>query len=110
MQPQERIAALAYERFLARGGEHGHDVEDWLAAEAEVASAPHRIVLVTPGPNTIELVRLLREITGASLTSVRALVEATPAEITCGRFADIDDARRSLEALGARVDVRPARG
>jgi hypothetical protein len=32
----ERVAARAYERFAARGFEHGHDVEDWLAAEAEI--------------------------------------------------------------------------
>ena len=30
------IACRAYERFLARGGSHGHDVEDWLAAEREL--------------------------------------------------------------------------
>ncbi len=35
--PPVDVAARAYERFLARGGEHGHDVEDWLAAEAESA-------------------------------------------------------------------------
>ena len=32
---QQRIAERAYERFVARGCVHGHDVEDWLAAEAE---------------------------------------------------------------------------
>ncbi len=26
-------ARLAYELYLRRGGEHGHDVEDWLTAE-----------------------------------------------------------------------------
>lgn len=31
--PREMIAALAYRRFVERGCEHGHDVEDWLAAE-----------------------------------------------------------------------------
>ena len=35
-QRRERVAERAYERFAARGYEHGHDVEDWLAAEAEV--------------------------------------------------------------------------
>ncbi|MEP6863084.1 MAG: DUF2934 domain-containing protein [Deltaproteobacteria bacterium] len=30
------IAARAHERFVERGGEHGHDVEDWLAAEADL--------------------------------------------------------------------------
>ena len=32
----EQVAARAYERFCARGFQHGHDVEDWLAAEAEL--------------------------------------------------------------------------
>ena len=32
----EAIAARAYEKFLARGGEHGYHIEDWLAAEAEL--------------------------------------------------------------------------
>jgi hypothetical protein len=31
------IALRAYERFCARGYEHGHDVEDWLTAEHELA-------------------------------------------------------------------------
>lgn len=30
------IARRAYERFEARGFEHGHDIEDWLAAESDV--------------------------------------------------------------------------
>jgi hypothetical protein len=31
-----QIATRAYERFLARGATHGHDVDDWLAAEQEL--------------------------------------------------------------------------
>ena len=30
------IAKRAYELFLQRGGEHGHDWEDWLTAEREL--------------------------------------------------------------------------
>jgi hypothetical protein len=37
---EERIARLAYERFQSRGGEHGHDQDDWLAAEREVLGGP----------------------------------------------------------------------
>jgi hypothetical protein len=33
------IAARAYELFCARGGEPGHDVDDWLRAEAELRRA-----------------------------------------------------------------------
>ena len=32
----EEVARRAYERFLMRGGSHGHDLEDWFAAEREV--------------------------------------------------------------------------
>ena len=34
----EAIAARSYELYLARGGQDGHDVEDWLAAEAELTA------------------------------------------------------------------------
>ena len=33
---EELVAKRAYERYAARGYLDGHDVEDWLAAEAEV--------------------------------------------------------------------------
>ena len=32
----EEIAAVAYERYLSRGGSHGQDLEDWLQAEQEL--------------------------------------------------------------------------
>ena len=38
----ERIAARAYQRYLARGSESGHDLEDWLEAEQEVCEPPDR--------------------------------------------------------------------
>lgn len=36
MPTQEDIARRSYEIFLARGGEHGHDAEDWAQAEREL--------------------------------------------------------------------------
>lgn len=32
----ERISARAFELFLARGGEPGRDLDDWVRAEAEL--------------------------------------------------------------------------
>ena len=32
----DEIAAAAYERYLRRGGQDGPDIDDWLAAEAEL--------------------------------------------------------------------------
>jgi hypothetical protein len=37
----EDIARRAYQLFEERGGEHGHDLEDWLQAEGELRHALH---------------------------------------------------------------------
>jgi Protein of unknown function (DUF2934) len=33
---QEQIRLRAYQLFEERGAEHGHELEDWLQAEAEI--------------------------------------------------------------------------
>ncbi|HQT25152.1 MAG TPA: DUF2934 domain-containing protein [Burkholderiales bacterium] len=35
---EARIREAAYNRYADRGYEHGHDLEDWLEAEAEIES------------------------------------------------------------------------
>lgn len=35
---KKRIAERAYHLFLARGGQHGYQLEDWLKAEKEIKS------------------------------------------------------------------------
>jgi hypothetical protein len=37
--PTEEIATRAYELFMARGGVHGSDLDDWLLAESELVRA-----------------------------------------------------------------------
>ncbi len=41
----EEIAQRAYELYLARGGAHGFDLEDWLEAERQVRDPGDRDVL-----------------------------------------------------------------
>lgn len=36
------VTHRAYELFVARGCEHGHDLDDWLTAEREVSRQGHR--------------------------------------------------------------------
>jgi hypothetical protein len=36
---QQQIAQRAYERHVARGYRHGHDLEDWLDAERDITDA-----------------------------------------------------------------------
>jgi hypothetical protein len=43
----ERIARRAYDLYLMRGGEPGHDLEDWLRAEGELKD-PARILVEVP--------------------------------------------------------------
>lgn len=38
----EQIRCRAYELYEERGGEEGHDTEDWLRAEAEIAGRVER--------------------------------------------------------------------
>ena len=33
---EERVREAAHRRFMERGGEHGHDLEDWTEAEREI--------------------------------------------------------------------------
>ncbi len=44
---EEAIALRAYEFFVERGGEHGHDVEDWLRAERELRGTTTEANLLT---------------------------------------------------------------
>ena len=39
----EEIRARAYQRYLERGGNHGADFEDWLAAERELKGSKSEI-------------------------------------------------------------------
>ncbi len=46
---QEAVTRLAYKLYVRRGGEHGHELEDWLMAEKilieqQKRPAPHRRV------------------------------------------------------------------
>jgi len=44
----EAIAKRAYELYLQRGSVSGHELDDWLAAEAELSSAAAQETPVQP--------------------------------------------------------------
>ncbi len=48
---EEYIRVRAYHLFEQRGRENGHDVEDWLLAEAEITGKkePEKITPITAG-------------------------------------------------------------
>ena len=40
MPSHDLVARRAYELFLARGGTHGRDLQDWLEAERQLRASP----------------------------------------------------------------------
>ncbi|HJZ84879.1 MAG TPA: ribosomal protein L7/L12 [Polyangia bacterium] len=105
--PPEQIAARAYQRFIERGCEHGHDVEDWLAAEGELAT--YEVVLLASGASMIEVLRELRALTGMGLREIKDAIDAGP--LTIARSAPLADAeaiRDRMQAWGASIEVRRA--
>jgi ribosomal protein L7/L12 len=105
----EQIAARAYQRFVERGGEHGHDVEDWNAASEELERAARRydVRLVDAGARVIEVVRLIRELTGMELRAVKLLVDGVPGLLRHDLSrADGEALAARLAELGARVELQ----
>ncbi len=103
----EQIAARAYQRFLERGGEHGHDLEDWVASERELS--PYDVVLLDRGSREIELLRVLRELTGMGLRELQFFLEDLPRPIKRASNRSAAEAMlRSLETAGAKVELQPA--
>ena len=47
---EEYIRLRAYELFEQRGREHGHDIDDWLQAEAEIVGKKHQPAEVQAAP------------------------------------------------------------
>jgi hypothetical protein len=45
--PEGDISRRAYSLFQARGSEHGHDVEDWFLAEAELVTGKNTKIAST---------------------------------------------------------------
>ena len=45
----DRIREAAYQMYVARGHQDGHDLEDWLAAEAALGGEPAPLAGAAPG-------------------------------------------------------------
>ena len=45
---EDLVRKRAYDLYEQRGGEHGHDLEDWLNAEAEIIEKPSGVSPIAP--------------------------------------------------------------
>ena len=75
-----------------------------VAAEAQTEFT---VVLKEAGPNKINVIKVVREITGLGLKEAKDLVEAAPKPLKEGvNKADSDDFKKKLEEAGAKVELK----
>ena len=83
------------------------------AGPAAAAAAPveekteFTVVLKEAGANKINVIKVVREITGLGLKEAKDLVEAAPKDLKEGvSKADADDMKKKLEEAGAKVELK----
>ncbi len=83
------------------------------AGPAAVAAAPveekteFTVVLAAFGEKKVEVIKVVREITGLGLKEAKDLVEGAPQTVKDGvPKADAEAMKKKLEAAGAKVDVK----
>ncbi len=78
------------------------------AAPAEEATE-FNVVLTDFGANKIQVIKVVRELTGLGLKEAKDLVEAAPKPVKEGvNKEEAEAARAKLEAEGAKAEVKPA--
>ena len=77
------------------------------AAPAEEAPTSFDVVLKEAGAQKIQVIKVVRELTGLGLKEAKDLVEAAPKAVKEGlNDAEAKDVKTKLEAAGATVEVK----
>ena len=81
------------------------------AAPAAAAAAEEKtefdVVLAEVGPNKINVIKVVREITGLGLKEAKDLVDGAPKPVKEGAGKDDDDVlKKKLEEAGAKVELK----
>lgn len=78
-----------------------------IAAEAAEAQSEFDVILADIGANKINVIKVVREITGLGLKEAKDLVEAAPKAVKQGVSKDeADKLKKQIEETGAKVDVK----
>jgi len=79
-----------------------------MAAEsAAEAKTEFDVILTDAGANKINVIKVVREVTGLGLKEAKDLVEAAPKAVKSGVNKDESDKlKKQLEEAGAKVDVK----
>lgn len=77
------------------------------AGEAAAAKDEFDVVLAAAGDKKIEVIKVVREVTGLGLKEAKDLVEAAPKPLKEGvAKADAEELKKKLEAVGAKVELK----
>jgi large subunit ribosomal protein L7/L12 len=92
---------------MAMGFAPGAAAGGGATAVAEEEKTEFDVVLTEAGPNKIQVIKAVRELTSLGLKEAKDLVEAAPKAVREGiSKEDAAAARAKLEEAGAKVDVR----
>lgn len=91
-------AAVAVAAGPAAGGAAAAPVEE---------KTEFTVVLAAFGEKKVEVIKVVREITGLGLKEAKDLVEGAPKEVKDGvNKADAEAMKKKLEAAGAKVEIK----
>lgn len=94
------VSAAAPVAMMAGGAVGG-------GAEAAAAKTEFNVVLTAAGDKKINVIKVVRELTGLGLKEAKDLVEAAPKVVKEGvAKADAEDMKKKLEAEGAKVELK----
>ncbi len=84
-----------------------------MAAPAASSNAPaneqteFNVMLASSGDKKIEVIKVVREITGLGLKEAKDLVDAAPSAVKQGiAKAEADEIKAKLEAAGAKIEIK----
>lgn len=79
------------------------------AAPAQEEATEFNVMLTDFGANKIQVIKVVRELTGLGLKEAKDLVEAAPKAVKEGvNKEEAEAARAKLEAEGAKAEIKPA--
>jgi large subunit ribosomal protein L7/L12 len=77
------------------------------APAAEAAKTEFTVVLAAAGDKKINVIKVIREITGLGLKEAKDLVEGAPKDVKADvPKAEAEDIKKKLEAEGAKVELK----
>jgi len=97
------VSAAAAAPVMVAGGAGG------AAAEAAEEPTEFNVVLTAAGDKKINVIKVIRQITGLGLAEAKKFVEDAPSTVKEGiEKSEADELKKQIEESGASVEIKPA--